>query len=396
MRLLFIDVCARNTNPTSTLIPALLRLNADVVCYGPGFVDEGELNGGISKFVEKHNGFDFHVMTLLSTEFRESDIRYFGRYTCPSYAPETIRAFIIDVAAFLKRTNVPKIVFLTLDAYALSEKNARLIAETNGHLVAFAGGFSRSVSELDLDIFTSEEFYARKHHLGLGRWHDVIAKYEHKFINLGHFVAETEFNWTSLDRRRRKVAVPGQIYTRRRAARRKLVEQGFLARSGSFKFLMSAMDHIGMHPYPSPLWHSLYNQTFFQNIAAARYAYTEGSGYDRPIRKYFEIPALGTILFCTPCAGFEKLGFADRKNAIVVEPDAIGDVVEWLGKSPAQAQEIADAGRKLIWDRHSLHARAEQFARCLKSIVAGRYRGSRWDDGEFIVNECPQKSGSSH
>ena len=395
MKLLYIDVCARSVNPTNSLIPALLRLSADVVCFGPGFVDEAELNGGIARFLEKHEEFDFHVTPLFGAEFGASDIRYYNRYFCPGYPSELVKTFLSNVAAFLKRSNVPKIVFLSgVDIYATGEEEVQLIAEANGYFVTWAGGFSKPMNEIDFDVFSSEEFFARKKSeregTVFGLWHDVVAKYQRKFINFSHFVAETEFSWTSLDNRRNKVVVPGQMYVRRQAARRRLVEQRILARSGDFKFLMAAMDRIGLRPYTRPLLQSLYNQTFVQSIATARYAYTEGAGYERPLRKFFEIPALGTVLLCTPCAGFEELGFSDRRNAVVVAPDAIGDAVKWLRESPVQAQEIADAGRKLIWDRHSLHARAEQFATCMRSIVAGRYVGSHWDNGEFIVDEAPE------
>jgi len=389
MKLLYIDVCSGHINPTSSLILALLRLSADVVCYGPGFVDEAELNGGIDRFIEKHGEFDFHVITRITLELPEVEIRRYNRYFCPGYPFRLVQTFASDAAAFLKRSNVPKLLFLTgLDPYAFPEEYAQLIAELNGYIFAWAGGFSRLMNDLDFDVFSGEEFYARyKGKRDFGRWLDVVSTYKRKFINLGHFIAETEFAWSAIGNRRDKVVVPGQMYVRREAARRKLAEQRILARSGRFKFLMSVMDHVGLRPHSRPLLRLLYNQTFVQVIGSARYAYTDGSGYDYPIRKYFEIPALGTILLCAPCAGFEELGFSDRKNAVVVAPEAIGDAVEWLRKSPAQAQMIADAGRTLIWDRHSLHARAEQFARCMKSIAAGRFVGSRWDNGEFVVDE---------
>jgi hypothetical protein len=389
MKLLYIDIFARSINPTNSLILALLRLNADVVCYGPGFVAEAELDAGLARFVEKHGGFDFHVMARITPELTETEIGQYGRYFYPSYPFDLLRKFATDAAAFLKRSNVPEILFLTgLDTYALPEEYAQLIAELNGHIVTWAGGFSRSMDALDFNVFSNEEYYARyEGKREFGRWHDVVSKYKRKFINLGHFIAETEFAWSTTGNRQDKVVVPGQMYVRREAVRRKLAEQGILARSGRFKFLMSAMDHVGLRPHTRPLLRSLYNQTFVQVIESAKYAYTDGSGDDYPIRKYFEIPALGTVLLCTPCAGFKDLGFSDRKNAVVVEPDAIGDAISWLRKSPSQAQDIADAGRTLIWNRHSLHARAEQFANCMKSIAADRFLGSHWNNGEFVVDE---------
>ncbi len=393
MRIVYIDVCARTVNPTDSFIPALLRLSSDAVCYGPGYVSANEMSGGIAKFIDNHGPFDFYAMRSLSWRMWDHKIRYYHRYMFPNYPSDQLGAFGADVTAFLARSSVPRIVFLTgLDPYGISEENARLITETNGYLVAWAGGFSKPMHELDLDVFTNEEFFARKKKLGrvFGLWYDIITEYAHKFINLGHFMAESEFVWTALDGRSDKVVVPGQIYVRRKAARRKLAQQGNLARSGGYKFLMSIMDHAGLRPHARPLMVSLYNQTFAQSIATTRYAYTDGCGYEIPIRKFFEVPALGSILLSTPCAGFENFGFSDGRNAMVVAPDAIGDAVEWLRASPTRAQEIADAGRQLVWDRHSLHARAEQFTRCMNSIAAGRYRGSRWCNGEFLVDESPK------
>ena len=393
MRLLYIGPCAWTINPTSSLVLALLRQCAETVCYGPGFIQESELNAGLEKFLEKQGKFDFYVRTRLPTDLDEGNIRYYHRYMRPDYSSAILRKFSDDVSAYLKRSNVPWIVFLIvgLDPFAISEVNARIVAETNGYFVSWAGGFSKPITELDL--LSSERFRPKGRIFGL--WHDLVTKYDRKFINLGHFVAETEFDWRTLDSRPNEFVVPGQMYVRRKSVRRKLASHGSVKRTGGFKSLMSLMDHIGLRPHARPLLQSLYNQTFVQSISAARYAYTDGSGYEFPLRKFFEIPALGTVMLCTPCAGFSKLGFSNRKNAVVVEPDVVGDVIEWLRKSPDEAQKIAAAGRELVWRRHSLHARAQQLAQCLKSIVAGRYLGSRWDHGEFVVDENPAALGAS-
>ena len=398
MKLLLIDVCARYINPTNSLIPALLQLSADTVLYGPGYVEESELSGGLARFVEKHRDFDFYVTARIDMEFSEYDLSFYHKYMHPTYSPAVLKAFSSDVVDFLRRTRVPKIVFLTgLDPYALPDKYAKIIAELDGHFVAWAQGFTRPLNDLDFDVFSKEEFFSRYKNKGrdFERWHKITAEYRDKFINLGHFVAETEFAWTSLDNRGDKAVVPGQMYVRREAVRKELARRKMLARSGIFKFAVSAMDHLGLRPHARPLLQTLYNQTFVQAIGSARYAYTDGSGYDYPIRKYFEIPALGTLLLCAPCAGFEQLGFVDCKNAVVVAPAEIGEAIEWLRRSPAEAQKIADAGRKLTWDRHSLRARAEQFGRCLASITTRRFLGSRWESGEFLLDEKIQKLGTS-
>ena len=93
------------------------------------------------------------------------------------------------------------------------------------------------------------------------------------------------------------------------------------------------------------------------------------------------------MLLCTPCAGFERLGFVDRESTIIVAPESVADAVVWLDKNGDQAQRIADAGRRLIWEKHSLHARAQQFSDCLAQMAQQRYAGSRWQAGEFIIDQ---------
>jgi len=151
------------------------------------------------------------------------------------------------------------------------------------------------------------------------------------------------------------------------------------------------MDRLGLRPYTRPVLQNAFHVTFRQEIKSVRYADTDGYGYDRPIRKFFEIPALGTVLLCTPCAGLEDLGFVDRESVVVAAPDEVVDAVQWLDKAPDKAQAIADRGRTLTSRRHSLTARARQLTECLAAIDAGTFRGSRWRRGDFCVETVHQR-----
>jgi spore maturation protein CgeB len=99
------------------------------------------------------------------------------------------------------------------------------------------------------------------------------------------------------------------------------------------------------------------------------------------LRKYFEIPALGSVLVCLPCNGFEELGFRDKVNAMICEPDQLPELARWLNENTDKAQEIADAGRRLITERHTIEARACQLKTALESVLAGKWRGGVWRDG---------------
>ena len=86
------------------------------------------------------------------------------------------------------------------------------------------------------------------------------------------------------------------------------------------------------------------------------------------------------------------MGFKDRVNAISVSPGDVTEIVKWLDGNPDIAQEIATAGRELIWESHSLHARAFQFQECFSRIFDDTFAGSQWTDGVFGVLERPNIS----
>ena len=104
-----------------------------------------------------------------------------------------------------------------------------------------------------------------------------------------------------------------------------------------------------------------------------------------PIRKFFEIPAAGTVLLAAPCEGFGRIGFVDGVNCVVATPDRLAEAIRDLGRDPERAQRIAAAGRRLIYDQHSLSARARQIRACFELILTGSYAGAEWVDGRFLV-----------
>ena len=56
--------------------------------------------------------------------------------------------------------------------------------------------------------------------------------------------------------------------------------------------MIAAMDRLRLRSYARGLLQNAYNFAFAQEIRRVRHAYTDGYGYDRPVRKFFEIPAL--------------------------------------------------------------------------------------------------------
>ena len=101
------------------------------------------------------------------------------------------------------------------------------------------------------------------------------------------------------------------------------------------------------------------------------------------IRKYLEIPAKGTLLVCKPCKGFEALGFEHDKNCIVVNPKNILEDLNYYFDETDKCQKMAIMGQKLVWEKHSFHARSKQIKNSLIKIIDGSFKGSYWEKGEF-------------
>jgi len=172
----------------------------------------------------------------------------------------------------------------------------------------------------------------------------------------------------------------------RKDAVRRLAGTRLRSASKAYFHLYRLANRLGLPVFSHPLALRLYNLFFQRTLADTRCVYTARGGFGMPIRKFFEIPAAGALLICNPCNGYIDLGFEAGRHYVKAEPDTLLDVLsEWL-PSP-RAQEVASAGQQLIIARHSMAARGEQIERCLRAMVAGSYRGARWCQGEFLVDE---------
>ncbi len=125
----------------------------------------------------------------------EADVAFLRRFTVSRVDMATVLPFAADVRAFLKKTDFLKVLFLTdLDVHAISQSAIDGLKESGAWFVTWGQGFSRALS--DLDVFSKEEFYARKASQSKsGLWHAFSEECNSRFLSLGHFVAETQFDW---------------------------------------------------------------------------------------------------------------------------------------------------------------------------------------------------------
>ena len=104
--------------------------------------------------------------------------------------------------------------------------------------------------------------------------------------------------------------------------------------------------------------------------------------YRVPVRKYFEIPALGAMPVGQMMEGFEEIGFKCNENFILAEtPEAVRQILADYDET--HAQTIASNARNLIIAQHSEPARASQLADSFERILNGSFEGSYWSNGIY-------------
>ena len=184
-----------------------------------------------------------------------------------------------------------------------------------------------------------------------------------------------------------RMTIPGVSYGRRKAARngqskvQRLTQPYVLARI--VRRLAAAQYGITGWRLPNR-WSIDFGRTLHHGIIArSRAAYTEGSAYDYPVRKFVEIPAQRTLLLCTPHPGFEDRGFRSGETHLEVAPDDVTRSVRTLDFGSAAVRTIVQQGFEMVRRLHHADARADQLIRAIDLFGAGRLKAACFEGGEY-------------
>jgi tetratricopeptide (TPR) repeat protein len=75
------------------------------------------------------------------------------------------------------------------------------------------------------------------------------------------------------------------------------------------------------------------------------------------VRKQIEIPACGTLLLTEESAVLKSAGYRDLENCIFATPKNVIEKVEFALSRMDALQEMIDAGKRLVHDRHTMRSR---------------------------------------
>ncbi len=216
-------------------------------------------------------------------------------------------------------------------------------------------------------------------------WADFLESDGTKVSSMHHIIGDDEFCSVPLADRPVRWSVMGATYRAREVAIAHLRTGGLDPTVTSpVRKMLAGLKKLRLLRGESSWSLDLVQRSFSQSLQNSRYSYTCGSGLEMPIRKFFEIPAAGAVLVCRPFRGAADLGFRAGENFVECEPQDILDAHRFLEQDPERAQAIADAGRRMVMEKHSVVARAAQLRLALDALVGGKGVG-RWRDGAYAI-----------
>jgi hypothetical protein len=211
------------------------------------------------------------------------------------------------------------------------------------------------------------------------------------YIMIPHCVAHDEFRFRAFESRRYDVSVPGVKYSfRSRVAG--ILEEGesqlFLTKPDLFQRIilrLLAGDQLGRRR----VLRYLARSRFQSSIAEARASITCDGSIGYAVRKFFEIPALGSVLAAKFFPAHEELGFVHGETAFVMsKPEDVFDVLELVCNDVATAEVIARRGQAMVRELHTVRRRVSQFIEFVAAVGSQRRVTTRWRNGSQVILEA--------
>lgn len=376
IKILYLGTNRVYMNPTIQLIYKAVGVSTDMTCYGPGFQSDKVLSNGVCEFVSENGPFDFVLTDGVVLFFK--DLKPFS--TSYNYFDiNSIENVVNDMRSYFKSCTLKKLFYPAIDYYNVTKEEIKVIEDSNSYLITWGIEFHEYLDQCEDTKY--ESFMGKDEN---DNWINFVSRNESKIISIPQIIDNSEFNFLPLSSRKYEISVPGASYYRRREAVKQL-------NKSQFNFKMNS-SHTGIK---QKLWNKVIrlqnrfsfnlNQVNFRNtIEDSKIIYTCGGCLKYPIRKFLEVPALGSALFFEPFKGYEEFGFINGINSIIIDDmDQISEITKYNLNHLDELQEIATKGQALIWEKHSLFARGIQINQSLKSISIHEFKGSYWEKGEF-------------
>lgn len=383
LRVLFVGFNRQYVNRTFSVLLRSVQAHHELDFFGPGFQDDQAMAGGPDKWIETKGPYDlvlFESYTLEHDAITERPNPFAG--DCLNMSRSDFITYGPALREFVRRYAGPKVFVANWDVYAITARRVEELAESGAYVCD--GSFSKLSLEEKEDAFRTKlrRTPVSKGFIGgtpTDHWVDFIKASRNLVLEVPHTIGLEQTSYTPVRSRPTRFVVPGTNYAERTSVYRFLTgAQRFYHLSERIRDRAYARTHAHLTPAKLRELHSRYDAI----IAQSCMAYASGSAYRSPVRKYFEIPALGAAAIGQVVEGFAELGFVNGRNFLVAEtPKAVEEMLR--GHALDEIQGIASRARQLIIKRHSEPARGEQLKQSFERICAKNFNGSLWKDGEY-------------
>lgn len=389
LRFLIVHPKVSFINPTTELWPDLFAGLGQITFFGPGFQTSEVLEMGLARFLDDvKKDFDFIVISehISNPRGEENGTSERSRFLQRNYGYNLAEAqqLLASKQSWIEDallSGIPIIMtFFEFDPYRVDPSWTQRVAHIPGYILGWGPELFPTLSSLER---IEEEPFGFK---ATDDWRELLQERSSSVISMPAFVSDAEFNRTPLSARRHDWSVLGTNYALRREARSVLKDANIYDAGRRHHMTVATWDRISRGRIGNRFVQKWMRDGFQRALFNSRASFTCGSRLQYPVRKYFEIPAAGTLLVSPTLPGLIALGFRDRESFITAHPRDLPEVTfEFLGDNLDQGQQIAASGQQLVSTYHSRRARATQLKCCLDAIRAGDFRGSTWVDGHFGI-----------
>ena len=352
--------------------------------YGPGFTKERELKMGINKWIALQEEFDIlfidPAIVIYENKIKKEEFIRNAKMNVLRYSYDEFYDNVESYKSFFLNSKKIKVVIGIYDYHVISKKIINYIISSNSLVIdVFGKNLNDSIQNIKKK-YGDSDFYNRNI---LQHWYEFEQNFKERIISFPHAVFTNEFVFTPLNNREIKFNVVGVLYPERKQAvkllSKRLRIKTFINQSISYIKIKTGLNQITEEKL------ELYFHRYNKKISNSKYVYCSGSPLMYSVRKYFEIPSKRSVTIGWPCNGFEHLGFKHNKNFIVAKNNKELELA-MSRYSDEELQRIADEGLKLIWHKHSDYARTVQMKKTFDLIFQGKFKGSYWENGNYILD----------
>lgn len=415
MKILIISQNYEHANDSElNLIHGLMEV-AEIDFYGPGYSTVEELEKGLRNYWIKGK-YDALILcfALATSQIQHLNLRFeYNQYRylmCDYSIFESIR-YANKIIEEAKDIDAPKLVHYHFDTINITEPLKQCLQE-----LLDAGFYLWALGEEFAPEVEQNENTKRTGWGEDNRYFKFCKKNTNKIISMNcHVATYSEFYATPLEKRKYDITIPGNLDANYYPDREKIVNRFKETKYNMYndyrnrvlaykdddrrientlykrdedriidtklKFPCSYLN-ITTKREAIAYWRESYNV----GLRSSKMAYADGGVALQIVRKYLEIPARGTLLLCQDIPPLSCFGFKPWENMVLVTPDSVLEVCDYLYENPDKMQAIATEGRKMIFNKHSPSIYAKHIIDAINVIKKGRFKGSYWLDGEFYIN----------